>query len=117
MQLTIDERGIRGAAKVVLAAASFVLMFSMGGQFLLPILFPLHHWATRTSGPIGRVLWSLPAATFGAVLAWLAVYEAAGELEPAITIAPLAGAGLTGCLMWRATGPKSALPHRPLAGE
>jgi hypothetical protein len=48
--------------KAGLAGVGLLLVASMGGGFLtLPLLEPLHVWAPRRSGLVGRVLWS-PAA-------------------------------------------------------
>lgn len=81
-------------SKVVLGALTLLLMASMGGGFvLLPLLVPLHIWAARTSGPVGRLLWSLlPGATAG-MLVWAAVYVTLGEIQPFIWLVPMASAG------------------------
>lgn len=82
-------------SKVILAAVTLLLMASMGGGFLLlPLLVPLHIWAARTSGPIGRHLWSLlPGATAGMIV-WAAVYVTLGEVQPFIWLVPMASAGV-----------------------
>lgn len=80
-------------SKVVLAAVTLLLMASMGGGFfLLPLLVPLHIWAARTSGPIGRVLWSfLPGAAAGMIV-WAAVYVTLREMQPFIWVVPMTSA-------------------------
>lgn len=79
----------RAACKLALAAVTLLLMASMGGGFLLlPLLVPLHIWAARTSGPVGRVVWSLlPGASAGMVV-WAAVYVTLGETQPLIWLIP-----------------------------
>lgn len=95
--------------KSALASVSLLLVASMGGGFLaLPILVPLHVWAARTSGPVGRVLWSLLPVTATGMVAWAAVYVAVGEVEPAIWLLPslavvLAGVGMAGLTRPEAT--------------
>lgn len=81
------------AAKTLLAAVSLVLLASMGGGFiLLPVLVPLHVWAARRSGPVGRVLWSLLPAATAIVITWAAVYVAVGEAKPWIWLLPIGAA-------------------------
>lgn len=94
--------GRRRTIKVVLATASLVLIISMGGQFLLPILLPGHLWAARRAGSVGRILWSLPAGVAGATFAWFIAYTLAGEARPAIWLAPLLVAIAATFVMWRA---------------
>lgn len=61
--------------KACLAGVSLLLVASMGGGFLaLPLLVPLHVWAARRSGPVGRVLWSLLPVTGAGMVTWAAVY-------------------------------------------
>ena len=79
--------------KTALALVSSLLLLSMGGGFLvLALLIPLHVWAARRSGPVGRVLWSFfPVAATGMV-AWATVYLAVGERKPWIWLVPIAAA-------------------------
>jgi hypothetical protein len=81
--------------KVALAAVSLLLAASMGGGFLLlPLLIPLHLWAARRSGRVGRVGWSLlPALAVGMVV-WASVYTAVGEAKPAIWLVPVLASAL-----------------------
>lgn len=85
--------GVRGGRKALLAIVSIVLLLSMGGGFLLlPLLVPLHVWAARGSGPVGRALWSvIPVAAVGMV-AWSLVYVTVGEQLPWIWLVPVAAA-------------------------
>lgn len=77
------------ASKVALAAVTLLLMASMGGGFLLlPLLVPLHIWAARTSGPVGRVMWSLLPGAAAGMVAWAAVYVTLGETQPFIWLIP-----------------------------
>ena len=79
-----------GAVKVGLAAVSLLLAASMGGGFLLlPLLIPLHLWAARRSGRVGRVGWSLLPALAVGMVTWAGVYTAVGEAKPAIWLVPL----------------------------
>lgn len=76
--------------KIVTAIASLVLAASMGGGFLLlPLLIPVHVWAARRSGPVGRLGWSLLPTVAVGMAVWAAVYVTAGESEPAIWLIPL----------------------------
>jgi hypothetical protein len=88
--------------KTVLALVSLLLMASMGGGFLLlPLLVPMHVWAARRSGRVGRVLWSvLPAAAAGMVT-WAATYVTLGEAQPWIWLAPVAAAAAAGVVVHR----------------
>ena len=93
-------------AKWALAVATFVLMASMGGGFLLlPLLIPAHVWAARRSGPAGRVGWSLLPAVSLAMVAWAAVYVVFGETKPVIWLIPVsvlfAALALVSRLAWR----------------
>jgi len=97
--------GDKTGRKVALAVVSVLSLLSMGGGFLLlPLLVPLHVWAARRSGPVGRVLWSsLPVAATGMV-AWATVYLTVGESQPWIWLIPV-GAALTALVgMVRLTG-------------
>lgn len=90
--------------KAALAALSIVLLLSMGGGFLLlPLLVPLHVWAARSSGSLGRVGWSVfPVAASGACV-WALVYVAAGEAQPWIWLVPTVAACAAGVAMVRLT--------------
>lgn len=101
--------GVELAAKLVLAAVTLLLCVSMGGQLGLPVLLPAHLWAARRSGPVGRILWSLPAGVAGAIFVWLAIYTTAGEPTTVIWLAPLGAAVLATYLMWRAARRPSRL--------
>ena len=91
--------------KFVLAVVSLLLVASMGGGFLaLPLLVPLHVWAARTSGPVGRVLWSLLPVTAAGMVTWAALYLTVGEGKPAIWLVPLLAAVFGGVGMARVTG-------------
>ena len=80
-------------SKVLLAVLTILLMASMGGGFLLlPVLVPLHVWAARTSGPVGRALWSVGPMAAVALLLWALVYITLGEAKPAIWAVPTLGA-------------------------
>ena len=88
--------------KACLAGVSLLLVASMGGGFLaLPLLVPLHLWAARRSGPVGRMLWSLLPVTAAAMVTWAAVYVIAGESKPAIWLFPLLAAVVAGAGMVR----------------
>jgi hypothetical protein len=91
--------------KAGLAGLSLLLVASMGGGFLaLPLVVPLHVWAARTSGPVGRVLWSLLPMATAAMVTWAAVYLTVGEAEPTIWLVPLLAAVVAGAGMVRLTG-------------
>ena len=78
------------AVKIAVASVSLLLIASMGGGFLLlPLLIPLHIWAARRSGTVGRIGWSLLPALAVGMTAWAAVYVAVGEAKPAIWLLPL----------------------------
>ena len=90
-------------ARTVLSMATFLLLASAGGGFLLvPLLTPLHVWAARTAGPVGRVGWPLAAALGVGMSAWAGVYVVAGEGQPAIYLLPLIAAGGGAWLVHRA---------------
>lgn len=98
--------------KLGLAGVSLLLVASMGGGFLaLPLLVPLHVWAARTSGPIGRVLWSLLPVIAVGMVTWAAVYVAFGESKPAIWLLPSLVAVLAGVGMVPLTGVRQAPSH------
>jgi hypothetical protein len=97
------------ATKALLVVPTVLLIVSMGGQLLLPILLPLHHWAAKSASRAGRVGWALPAGVAGGTYAWLVVYQAAGEPQPAIWLAPLLVAVIATALMWRFNRPDTAL--------
>lgn len=85
---------VKGAVpKFALATITVLLMASMGGGFLLlPLLVPFHVWAARTSGPIGRVLWSILPGVAAGMVVWAAVYVSLGEVQPFIWLIPLLAA-------------------------
>jgi hypothetical protein len=92
--------------KVALAAVSLLLAASMGGGFLLlPLLIPLHLWAARRSGRVGRVGWSLlPGLAVGMVV-WAGVYTAVGEAKPAIWLVPVLASVLALAVLSSVTRP------------
>jgi hypothetical protein len=92
-------------AKVALAAVSVLLLVSMGGQMLLPILLPAYLWAARTSGPIGRALWVSPFGIGFGVIAWAGVYTVVGEAKPAIWLLPLGVTVAATIPLWRVARP------------
>ena len=91
--------------KIVLAVVSGLSLLSVGGGFLvLPLLIPLHVWAARRSGSVGRFLWSmLPVAATGMVT-WAVVYITAGESQPCIWLLPVLAAVIAGIGMVKLTG-------------
>jgi len=95
----------RFVAKVVLAMVTLVLIGSMGGQMLLPILLPAHLWAARSSGAVGRVLWSLPLGIGVGVMVWALTYTLVGEVQPAIWLAPLLAGVLAAGGIWSVAAP------------
>jgi hypothetical protein len=101
--------------KVALAVVSLLLAASMGGGFLLlPALVPLHIWAARRSGPLGRWLWSgLPVMT-AAMTTWALVYVAAGEVRPWIWLGPLIAAtgAAFGAAKLTSSAPRTSTPAR-----
>lgn len=98
--------------KAGLAGVSLLLVASMGGGFLaLPILVPLHVWAARRSGLVGRVLWSLLPVTAASMVTWAAVYVIAGEASPAIWLLPMLAAVVAGVGMVRLSGVSTAVDH------
>lgn len=101
----VPPRAGRAGLKTVLAVLTLALMGSFGAQILLPALIPLHLLAARTAGPVGRLLWSLPAGAAAATWAWIVVYVQAGEAEPAIWLVPLLAATAATFAMWRAARP------------
>jgi hypothetical protein len=101
------------AAKVLLAGVSLLLLASMGGGFLLlPALVPLHLWAARDSGTVGRVLWCLLPVATAAMVAWALTYVAVGEARPAIWLAPILSAAAAAAVAARLT---RARVEEPLA--
>ncbi|HUP69884.1 MAG TPA: hypothetical protein VM142_08710 [Acidimicrobiales bacterium] len=100
------------AFKVALAVLTLLLMASMGGGFLLlPLLVPLHIWAARTSGPVGKVVWSLlPGASAGMVV-WAAVYMTLGETQPFIWLSPTVSAVAAVIVAVRASDRPRTLSH------
>ena len=102
----------RAVLKAGLAGVSLLLVASMGGGFLaLPLLVPLHVWAARRSGPVGRVLWSLLPVTAAAMVTWAAVYVIVGEAEPAIWLFPMLAAVVAGAGMVRLSGVSTAVDY------
>ena len=99
-------------AKGALAVVTLVLMASMGGGFLLlPLLVPFHLWAARTSGSIGRIVWSLlPGVTAGMVV-WAAVYVSVGEAKPFIWLVPMLAAAVAVIAALHASGGSRAAKH------
>src|SRR4051794_37201695 len=91
-------------AKTALGIVSLLLVLSMGGGFLLlPVLVPLHIWAARRSGPVGRAGWSLLPVITAGMVSWAAVYVAVGEGKPAIWLVPLCAAAAAVPAILRAT--------------
>ena len=73
---------------MALFAVTVVLLLSQVGFLVVPLLLPLHVWAARRSGTLGRVGWSfLPAAGL-ATSAWAVVYITVGEVQPMIWLIP-----------------------------
>lgn len=94
--------------KIALAAVSLSLIASMGGGFLLlPLLIPLHIWAARRSGAVGRVGWSLLPALAVCMAAWAAVYVAVGEAEPAIWLLPLSASAVAFAVLLALVAPRT----------
>lgn len=111
-----EGEGVRVARtavlKACLAGVSLLLVASMGGGFLaLPLLVPLHVWAARRSGPVGRVVWSLLPVTAAAMVTWAAVYVIVGESKPGIWIFPMLAAVVAGAGMVRLSGVSTAVDH------
>ncbi len=74
--------------RATLAAVTVVLLASQAAV-VVPALAPLHVWAVRRSGPVGRVLWPLASGLGAAAAAWGLIYRIAGEPQPFIWLAPL----------------------------
>ena len=100
------------AAKAVLAVVSLVLLVSMAGPLLLPLLVPAHLWAADTSRTTAaRLLWSaLPSVATGMV-AWALVYVAAGEQRPTIWLVPLVAAMATAAAISRRSRSSRSTPR------
>lgn len=88
--------------RTLVAVPTILLMGSFGGQLLIPVLIPLHLWSAKRSGPIGRVLWAIPAAASAAVFGWIVAYELVGESQPLIWLIPLVMSIGGGYALWRA---------------
>ena len=98
--------------KLVLAVVSLLALLSMGGGFLvLPLLIPLHVWAARRSGPVGRVLWSIFPVAGTVMAAWSTTYVTIGEAEPWIWVIPAAAACMAVVGMVRLTGDGPGRPQ------
>ena len=79
--------------KAALGVVSILLLLSMGGGFLLlPALVPLHVWAARRSGSVGRLVWSAVPVLAASMATWCAVYLALGEAKPWIWLVPVGAA-------------------------
>jgi hypothetical protein len=105
----LEVAHMRPIAKIALAAVSLLLVSSMGGGFLaLPALIPLHIWAARTSGRLGRVLWSALPVIGAGMVTWAVTYAAVAEAQPAIWLVPVLAMMVTALVIADFTRPNPA---------